>query len=163
MNFKSVLQAFSSVLQSNTTTPPPIPTAPTQNRTSLPISEAILMDLDLLDQVQNHAIAPQSASTTPSPIPAAPIQQNSMPLPLEAQYPSREALFEAIRAWAKPHGYAFTTGKSKKSESGRIKVYYAYDRCRPIPSNIARIRHTQSRGIGCLFSVLACELPEQQG
>ena len=86
-----------------------------------------------------------------------------MPLPLEAQYPSREALFNAIQAWAKPLGYAFTTGKSKKLESGCIKVYYACDRCRAIPSNTARIWHTQSRGIGCLFLVLACELPRQQG
>ena len=206
MNFKSVFQAFSSALQSNTTALPPILTTPTQNRTSLPIPEAILIELDLLDQDQDHAtsrqsisttqppipttstqqvyiqdsddqelpdlaqaqgwaIARQSISTAPPPIPAIQVQQNTMPLPPPSLYPSKDALFEAIQAWARPHGYAFTTGKSKKAESGRIKVYYACDRCRPMPSNIAYtcIRHTQSHGIGCLFSVLACELPEQQG
>ena len=131
----------------------------------MPTQQQLLLDHAAYANAQDQGftVAIQSDSITPPPIPTALVQQNSMPLPPEAQYPSREALFEAIRAWAKPHGYAFTTGKSKKSESGRIKVYYACDRCRPIPSNIARIRHTQSRGIGCLFSVLACELPEQQG
>ena len=52
-----------------------------------------------------------------------------MPLPPEAQYPSKEALFEAIQAWAKPRGYAFTIGRSTKREgSGRIKVIYTCDR-----------------------------------
>ena len=143
MNFESALQASSSTLQSNTTTPPPIPTAPTQNRTSLPIPEAILRDLGLLDQAQGSTIAPQSISTIPPPIPAALIQHNSMPLPPQAYYASREALFEAIQAWAKPHGYAFITGKSKKLESGCIKVYYTCDRCKQPPlTTTSRIRNT---------------------
>ena len=71
MNFKSVFQAFSSALQSNTTTTPPIPTAPIQNGTSLPLPEAILMELELLDQDQdqdqdhNYATSQQSISTAP--------------------------------------------------------------------------------------------------
>ena len=86
-----------------------------------------------------------------------------MPLPLEAQYPSKEALFKAIQAWAKPYRYAFTTRKSKKREgSGYIKVYYICDRYKPRPpsTNIAHIRYTQSRGIGCPFSIIACKLPQ---
>ena len=82
-----------------------------------------------------------------------------MPLPPQALYPSREALFEAIQSWAKPRGYAFITRKSKKLESGRIKVYYTCDRCKQPPSATSRIRNTQSCRIGCLFSVLASELP----
>jgi hypothetical protein len=35
-------------------------------------------------------------------------------LPPLAVYPSRDALFEAIQSWAKPRGYAFTVGKSKR-------------------------------------------------
>ena len=85
-------------------------------------------------------------------------------MPPQAYYASREALFEAIQAWAKPHGYAFITGKSKKLESGCIKVYYTCDRCKQPPlTTTSRIRNTQSRRIGCLFSVLATELPNQQG
>ena len=214
MNFKSVLQAFSSALQSNTTTTPPIPTTPTQNGTSLPIPEAILIELDLLDQDQDqdlvynyatsrqsistaplpipttptqnrtsppipqailidlsqdqdqdqdHSITYQSNSTTPPPIPTTQVQQNSMPLPPEAQYPSKEALFKAIQAWAKPHGYAFTIGRSKKREgSGRIKVFYTCDRHNIVPTR-ERICNTISRGTGCPFSVIACELPNHEG
>ena len=73
MNFKSVLQAFSSALQSSTTTSPPIPAAPTQNGPSLPIPKAILMELDLLDQDQDQATTQQSISTAPPPIPTTPI------------------------------------------------------------------------------------------
>ena len=86
MNFKSVLQALSSALQSNTTTTPPIPTTPIQNGTGLPIPEAILMELDLLNQDQdqdyNHATSQQSISTAPLPIPTAPTQnRTSLPIP----------------------------------------------------------------------------------
>jgi hypothetical protein len=79
---------------------------------------------------------------------------NALALPPLATYPSREALFEAIQAWAKPRGYAFITGKSKRLESGRYRVYYACDRMAPIRPNIAtnRLRDTHSRGTGCPFS-----------
>ena len=86
-----------------------------------------------------------------------------MPLPPEAQYPSKEALFKAIQAWAKPRGYAFTIGRSKKREgSGRIKVFYTCDRHNIVPTR-EHIRNTVSRGIGCPFSVIACELPNHEG
>jgi hypothetical protein len=81
-------------------------------------------------------------------------------LPPLATYPSKEALFEAIQSWSKGRGYAFTTGKSKVvGLSSRQKVYYACDR-RFTPRLAERQdirRSTQSRGTGCLFSVLAIE------
>ena len=209
MNFRSVFQAISSALQSNTTTPPPVPATPVQNRTGQPIPEGILIDLDLLeqdqirtiarqsisiapplipaasiqhnsvpalpdyaalpdhtqDQDQDCTIVEQSISMVPPPIPTASIQHNSMPLPPEAQYPSKEALFEAIQAWAKPYGYAFSIGRSIKREgSGRIKVVYMCDRHeRPSLAPRERIRNTSSRGTSCPFSVIACELPWHQG
>ena len=84
-----------------------------------------------------------------------------MPLPPQAQYTSREALFEAIQAWAKPLGYAFTTGKSKRLEgSKRWKVYYTCDRSYQPPTR-SRVRHTSSRGTGCQFSVVAIETQDK--
>jgi hypothetical protein len=97
----------------------------------------------------------------PSPLPTdasdAPV---ALSLPPEATYPSKGALFEAIQAWAKLRGYAFTTGKSKRVESGRQKVYYMCDR-RYLPSSLNpnRIRNSRSRSTGCLFSVLGIETP----
>lgn len=77
-------------------------------------------------------------------------------LPPEGVYESRKALFAAINSWAKPRGYAFTTGKSTKTANGRVKVVYACDRNKPPPStSIERRRQTSSRRTGCKFSVLA--------
>ncbi|OAQ58241.1 transposase-like protein [Purpureocillium lilacinum] len=79
-------------------------------------------------------------------------------LPPEGVYDSREALFKAINEWAKPRGYAFTTGKSSKTPNGRVKVVYACDRNRLPPSHaVERVRRTASRKTGCEFSVLAKE------
>ncbi|KAG6978861.1 PKS-NRPS hybrid synthetase [Fusarium oxysporum f. sp. conglutinans] len=77
-------------------------------------------------------------------------------LPPEGIYKSRESLLAAINSWAKPRGYAFTTGKSLKTSSGRIKVIFACDRNKLPPStSITRQRRTCSRRTGCKFSVLA--------
>jgi hypothetical protein len=77
-------------------------------------------------------------------------------LPPEGVYESRESLLTAINSWAKPRGYAFTTGKSTKTPRERIKVVYACDRNKQPPSaSIERVRHTSSRRTGCKFSVLA--------
>lgn len=77
-------------------------------------------------------------------------------LPWEGTYESRESLFKAINSWAKPRGYAFTTGKSSKTPNGRVKIVYACDRNRLPPStSVERVRRTSSRKIGCKFSVLA--------
>ena len=111
---------------------------------------------------------PFSSPPPPPPLPPPPpttCQPESAPeilaLPPLATYPSRIALFEAIQSWAKLRGYAFITGKSKRIEDGRSKVYYACDRKPPIRPNIARdrARNTQSRGSGCQFSVVGVESP----
>ncbi|KAF4946565.1 hypothetical protein FGADI_11079 [Fusarium gaditjirri] len=53
-------------------------------------------------------------------------------LPPEGTYDSREALLAAINKWAAPRGYAFITGRSSRSTSGRQIITYACDRwCRP--------------------------------
>jgi hypothetical protein len=85
-------------------------------------------------------------------------------LPLEATYPSKEALFKAIQSWAKLCGYAFTISRSSRLKDRCQKVTYACDRYTK-PQNIRdtqlrdHIRDTQSRGTGCLFSILALEIP----
>jgi len=77
-------------------------------------------------------------------------------LPPEGVYESRESLLAAINTWAKPRGYAFTTGKSTRTANGRIKVVYACDRNKPPPNaSVDRTRRTSSRRTGCKFSVLA--------
>jgi hypothetical protein len=104
-------------------------------------------------------------SPAPSPPPLA-NASNALSLPPEATYPSKEALFEAIQSWAKLRGYAFTISRSSRLRDSRQKVTYACDRYPlPKPQNIrdtqlhTHIRDTQSRGIGCLFSILALETP----
>ena len=105
---------------------------------------------------------PPKPEVEPEPL-LAPLQPIMLALPPLATYPSREALFEAIQSWAKARGYAFTVGKSKRVPNRRQKVYYACDRCPPTPPPTGRVRATQSRGSGCLFSILAVELPSNQG
>ena len=60
------------------------------------------------------------------PLPPPPGNVSNLPTPLALPplvvYPSKEALFEAIQAWAKPRGYAFSVARSKKIESGRYKI-----------------------------------------
>jgi hypothetical protein len=98
--------------------------------------------------------------SSPPPLPPTNTSHASdvLALPPLALYPSREALFEAIQSCSKLRGYAFTVGKSKKVRTGLQKVYYACDRCPLVRS--AREdsqRETQSRGTGCLFSIMALE------
>ena len=109
MNFKFVFQAISSALQSKTTTPPPVPATPVQNRTGLPIPEAILMDLDLLDQDQNHAISWQSISTTQPPIRTTQMQHDSMP----ANQDSDDELLDV----AQPQDWATASAIARQSIS----------------------------------------------
>src|SRR6478735_10516566 len=63
-------------------------------------------------------------------------------LPPEGEYESREALFEAINAWAATRGYAFITGRSTKEKTGRRTITYMCDRRRnhPIVSRNANVR-----------------------
>ena len=129
---------------------------------------------DQFDDSDPFRLSQPLISPTPSPPPSPPLPPlpgnapdapAMLSLPPLATYPSRGALFEAIQAWARLRGYAFITGKSKKIEDGRNKVYYACDRRTsiktPIRPNIAanRVRNTQSRGLGCQFSIVGVESP----
>ncbi|KAI7770667.1 hypothetical protein LZL87_014325 [Fusarium oxysporum] len=79
-------------------------------------------------------------------------------LPPEGTYDSREALLAAINEWAAPRGYAFITGRSSRSTSGRQIVTYACDRwCRPPSASKDRQRKTTTRGTNCRFSIIAKE------
>jgi hypothetical protein len=123
-------------------------------------------EFDVFDTVYPEVEAPlkPEIDTPPPPQSNASNASNALTLPPLAVYPSRDALFEAIQGWAKPRGYAFTIGKSKRLESRRQKVYYTCDRCyQARPRSTERSRSTQSRGTGCLFSVLAVELSNSLG
>lgn len=79
-------------------------------------------------------------------------------LPPEGDFDSRKAVFDHINYWAKPRGYAFTTGKSVKTSNGRVKVFFACDRNKAPPNeSINRKRRTTSQRTSCLFSVVAKE------
>ncbi|KAK7586284.1 hypothetical protein V3481_009030 [Fusarium oxysporum f. sp. vasinfectum] len=79
-------------------------------------------------------------------------------LPPEGTYDSREALLTAINEWAAPRGYAFITGRSSRSTSGRQIITYACDRwCRPPSASRDRQRKTTTRGTNCRFSIIAKE------
>jgi hypothetical protein len=80
-------------------------------------------------------------------------------LPPEDTYSSREELFTAINTWAKPRGYAFSTGRSRKTQSGRTSIHFICDRGagRPSPDLEKRRRKTSIRRTGCQFSVIAKE------
>jgi hypothetical protein len=92
----------------------------------------------------------------PLPLPPSNLTPEPLALPPLAIYPTREALFNAIQSWSKLRGYAFTVTRSLKKKQ-RQKVYYACDRYPSIPLPRERIRDTQTRGTGCLFSVIALE------
>jgi hypothetical protein len=94
--------------------------------------------------------------------PLPPSAPELLALPPLAIYPTREALFEAIQSWSKLRGYAFTVTRSKKLPSSCQKVYYTCDRCPPIPlpkEDQIRVHDTQTRGTGCLFTVVALQTP----
>ncbi|KAJ0130299.1 hypothetical protein HZ326_26595 [Fusarium oxysporum f. sp. albedinis] len=79
-------------------------------------------------------------------------------LPPEGEYETREALFEAINAWAATRGYAFITGRSTKEKTGRRTITYMCDRRHNLPIvSRERQRKTTTRTTGCEFSVLAKE------
>jgi hypothetical protein len=119
--------------------------------------------MDQFDQFDQTHQSGEPQLLSPSPLPPSPPNSSTpepLALPPLAIYPTREALFEAIQSWSKLRGYAFTVGKSKKLKSGRQKVYYACDRCPPIPPpREDRIRDTQTRGTGCPFAVVALQTP----
>jgi hypothetical protein len=94
-----------------------------------------------------------------------PLFDDSMPLPPEAVYSSKDELYSSIQEWAARNGYAFTISKSKKIGL-RTKVIYACDRRgKPPQTNQEeelqgrrRKRRTGSRKTRCLFSVTAVKV-----
>src|ERR1700733_12819326 len=114
--------------------------------------------MDQFNQIDNADpfFSPPSPSLPP---PNAADASDALALPPLATSPSKEALFEAIQSWSKPRGYASTIGRSTRRKDGRQKVNYTCDRCPPIRQQIQGIRKTQSRGTGCLFSIIAAETP----
>jgi hypothetical protein len=123
-----------------------------------------------MDQFNQTSQPSEPRPLSPSPLPPSPLLPSPplppptstfemLALPPEATYPTREALYEAIQSWAKPRGYAFTGGSSKKTSSRRIKAYYLCDRCPPPPpAKEDRIRDTATRGTSCSFSVIALQI-----
>jgi hypothetical protein len=93
----------------------------------------------------------------------APDASNALALPPLASYPSKQALFEAIQSWAKPRGYAFSISRSTRVKSGLQRLTYACDRWPTVRPPVQGIRRTQTRGTGCLFSILAVELSNSLG
>ena len=113
-----------------------------------------------MDQSSQFNVSDLLSPPLPPLLPLTGASDALSPPPL-ATYPSKEALFEAIQAWAKPRGYAFTTTRSMRMRNRQQKVFYACDR-NPAPRlepRPERIRDTQSRGTGCLFQVVAVETP----
>ena len=122
------------------------------------------INLIKMDQFSQSEVSDCLFSLSPSPPSPPPPAPPALPAPVMlalpplAIYPSKEALFEAIQKWAKDRGYAFTIQRSRTLGNGRQKVQYACDRCpvqQPSKSQPERCRVTQSRGTGCLFSILA--------
>jgi hypothetical protein len=118
-----------------------------------------------MDQFSQSQYSDPFYSLSPSPPPLVPEMPAGIPpppapvmlaLPPLATYPTKEALFEGIQKWAKDRGYAFTIQRSRTLKNGYQRVQYACDRCyigRPLTSERSRI--TQTRGTGCLFSIIA--------
>lgn len=94
-----------------------------------------------------------------STAPVAPTPRDiDMALPPENRYDSLEALTAAINTWSKTRGYAFVKGRSKKLPgSNRTKTYFFCDRRHKPARDNPRDQQSQSRGVGCEFSVLACQ------
>ena len=107
----------------------------------------------------------QTVSTTLPAVSAAitqRLQDVEMSLPPQGLYQSREALFEAIQAWAQPRGYAFVSGKSKHTPgSNRMKVWFSCDRCYKAQRHLSNSK-TTTRGTGCQFSVIGIETVDKQ-
>ncbi|KAM3468043.1 hypothetical protein MY5147_008326 [Beauveria neobassiana] len=80
-------------------------------------------------------------------------------LPPEDEYSSREALYAAINTWAASRGYAFVTGRSRRTPNGRQQVVFTCDRGagRAPDATTTRKRLTTTKRTGCQFSVLAKE------
>lgn len=79
-------------------------------------------------------------------------------LPPEGEYSSQDALHTAINTQAAARGYAFITGKSRKTNNSRRLVTFNYNRGgAPPKASDTRQQSTTTRRVGCQFSVLAKE------
>jgi hypothetical protein len=95
---------------------------------------------------------------------------NSMPLPPEAIYNSKDELFDSIQEWAKQYKYAFRTNRSKRISATREKVFYECDRAGPEPVQNRprdyprrprdRVRLTSTAKTGCQFSVVGVQVDD---
>jgi hypothetical protein len=111
------------------------------------------------DRFYSLSPSPPPAPPAPPALPVPPTLPVLLALPPLATYPSKEALFEAIQRWAKDRGYAFTIQRSRVRKNGRSRIQYVCDRS-PQPALLPtgpRTRITQSRGTGCLFSIVATD------
>ena len=96
------------------------------------------------------------------------LESNLMPLPPEAIYNSKQALFNSIQEWAQQYKYAFRIGRSKKISEAREKVVYECDRAGPEPARNRpqndrrrpreRVRLTSTTKTGCQFSVVGIQV-----
>ena len=111
---------------------------------------------------QPRAPKPLNATTTTTTTMATMATFPDDCLPPEGFFESRNALFESINSYAKPRGYAFTTQRSFRRPDGFLKVYFACDRSRRLPSSPGRDRQrkTTTRMTNCPFSVVARESSE---
>lgn len=80
-------------------------------------------------------------------------------LPLEGDYFSRETLYAVINDWAASRGYAFMTGRSRKTSNGRLQVIFNNNRSAGHTLGTLVIRQwlTVIKHIGCQFSIIAKE------
>jgi hypothetical protein len=112
---------------------------------------------DQVDQFDQSS-QPPTLSGTLLPSSHGPDASIALAPPPLATYLTKEALFEAIQTWSKPWGYAFMVIRSRRISDTRQKVYYGCNRSNPLPNTqIERIRRTQTRGLECLFQVVAFE------
>lgn len=75
--------------------------------------------MDQFNQINQINDFDSLSSPTPSlePAPEPTPEPTMLALPPLATYPSKEALFEAIQAWAKPRGYAFSIARSTQKKA----------------------------------------------
>lgn len=72
--------------------------------------------MDQFNQINDFdSLSSPTPSLEPAPEPTP--EPTMLALPPLATYPSKEALFEAIQAWAKPRGYAFSIARSTQKKA----------------------------------------------
>lgn len=136
--------------------------------------------INTMDIRLSISVSPPRVMSPASPQPAEqlvaqatvqpPVQPNTMPLPPEAGYNSKEELYASIQAWAAQYNYAFRIERSTKINKGsRTRILFSCDRSGSIPpANHPqnrfqdRKRSTATRKTGCQFSIIALERTDTQ-